>query len=194
MSTASRRCRCFCLTHPFLRILFPFSFFPLFTLPQAIFFPQNPYFWDLRSAFSSREKATCRGWVLGTVLDGVAPQEKKENPFFLARKKVRFVPSEFQEPLREYQDHRKAGLSLRGVAFMTVLALLTVLRALESTSPCCCLSCKIQHNEGAVALLRVLAVLFVVLAFRYLEGSKGHTWKGHRENTLKDPEKTLQKP
>ena len=33
--------------------------------------------------------ATARGWVLGTVLDGVAPQEKKENPFFLAREKRR---------------------------------------------------------------------------------------------------------
>ena len=68
------------------------SFFPFFcpvrpTLPHAIFFPKIPSFWDLRSTLSHREKATCRGWVLGTVLDGVAPQEKKENPFFLAREK-----------------------------------------------------------------------------------------------------------
>ena len=44
-------------------------------------------FWDLRCTPSSREKATSRGWVLGTVLDGVAPQEKKEIPFFLACEK-----------------------------------------------------------------------------------------------------------
>ena len=68
--------------HPF------FLFFPVRpTLPRAIFFPKIPSFWHLRSTLSRREKATGRGWVLGTVLDGVAPQEKKENPFFLAREK-----------------------------------------------------------------------------------------------------------
>ena len=51
------------------------------------FLPKIPSFWDLRSTLSSRERATCRGWVWGTVLDGVAPQEKKEIPFFLAREK-----------------------------------------------------------------------------------------------------------
>ena len=57
------------------------------TLPQAIFFPKIPYFWDRRSTLSSRE-GTCRGWVLGTVLDGVAPQEKRKILFFLlAREK-----------------------------------------------------------------------------------------------------------
>ena len=77
-------------SHLFLRILF--SFFALSTppFPQAIFFPKIPSFLDLRSTLSSREKATWRGWILGTVLDKVAPQEEKENPFFLAReKKVR---------------------------------------------------------------------------------------------------------
>ena len=42
------------------------------TLPQAIFFPKILSFWDLRSTLSSGETVTCRGWVLGTVLDGVA--------------------------------------------------------------------------------------------------------------------------
>ena len=71
------------------------SFFPFFvpvhpTPPQAILFPKIPSFWDFRSTLSSREKATCRGWILGTVLDGVAPQEKKENRFFSgAQEKVR---------------------------------------------------------------------------------------------------------
>ena len=77
------------------------SFFPCFgPCPPhpfpANFLPPNPSFWDLRSTLSSREKATCRGWVLGTILDGVAPQEKKENPFFFfsgLRKKVRKAQS-----------------------------------------------------------------------------------------------------
>ena len=42
----------------------------------------SPKSWDLRSTLSSRGKVTSRAWVLGTVLDGVTPQEKKENPFF----------------------------------------------------------------------------------------------------------------
>ena len=57
------------------------------------------------------------------------------------------------------QDHGKGGLSLRGVAFMTVLAVLAVL---ESTLPSLGLSCKIQHNEAAVAVLTVLAVSAVM--------------------------------
>ena len=63
--------------HPFLSFFCPVH--P--TLPQAIFFHKILSFWDLRSTLSSREKATSKGWVLGTVLDGVAPQEKKEYPF-----------------------------------------------------------------------------------------------------------------
>ena len=42
------------------------------------------------------------------------------------------------------QDGGKGGLSLRGVAFMTVLAGLTVSAVLESTFPSVCLSYKIQ--------------------------------------------------
>ena len=80
----------------FPKNLFCASFFPFFspvhpTLPRAIFFPKIPSFWHLRSTLSRREKATCRGWVLGTVLDGVAPQGKKGKSFFSgARKKVGF--------------------------------------------------------------------------------------------------------
>ena len=57
---------------------------------------------------------------------------------------------------------RKRGVEFRGVAFMTVLAVLTVLAALESTLPSFCLSYKIQHNEATVAVLTVLAVLAVM--------------------------------
>ena len=74
-------------THLFLCILFSF-FCPVRpTLPQAIFLPKIPPFWDLRSTLSCRAKATCRGWVLGTVLDGVAPKRKRKIPFFLRAKK-----------------------------------------------------------------------------------------------------------
>ena len=72
---------------PFFVHLFSF-FCPVRpTLPHAIFFPKIPSFWDLRSTLSRREKATCRGWVLGTVLDGVAPQEKRKILFFWRAKK-----------------------------------------------------------------------------------------------------------
>ena len=50
------------------------------------------------------------------------------------------------------QDHGKGGLSLRGVAFMTVLAVLTVVAVLESTLPSFCFSFEIQHNEATVAV------------------------------------------
>ena len=60
------------------------------------------------------------------------------------------------------QDHGKGGLSLRGVAFMTVLAVLTVLGVLENTLPSFCLSYKIQHNEATVAVWTVLAVSAVM--------------------------------
>ena len=53
------------------------------------------------------------------------------------------------------------GLSLRGVAFMTVLAVLTVLVVLESTLRSFCLSYKIQYQEAAVTVLAVSAVVAV---------------------------------
>ena len=56
------------------------------------------------------------------------------------------------------QDHGKGELSVRGVAFMTVLAVLTVWAVLESTLPSFCLSYKIQHHKATVAVLTVLAV------------------------------------
>ena len=59
------------------------------------------------------------------------------------------------------QDDGKGGLSLRGVAFMTVLAGLTVLAVLESTLPSFCLSYKIQYQETTVTVLTVLAVVAV---------------------------------
>ena len=61
--------------------------------------------------------------------------------------------------LRILQDDGKGGLSLRGgVAFMTVLAVLTVL---EKTLPSFCWSYKIQDKEATVTVLTVLAVVAV---------------------------------
>ena len=57
------------------------------------------------------------------------------------------------------QDDGKGGLGLRGVAFMTVLAVLAVL---ESPVPSFCLSYKIQCQETTVTVLTVLAVSAVV--------------------------------
>ena len=49
-------------------------------------------------------------------------------------------------------------MELRGVAFMTVLAVLTVLAALDSALPSFCLSLKIQYNEAVLTVLAVMAV------------------------------------
>ena len=57
-----------------------------------------------------------------------------------------------------HQDVGKGGLSLKGVAFMTVLVVLAVL---ESTLPSCCLAYKIQYQEGSVTGLAVSAVVAV---------------------------------
>ena len=54
------------------------------------------------------------------------------------------------------QGDGKGGLSLRGVAFMMVLAVL------ENTLPSFCLSYKIQYQEATVTVLTVLAVSVVV--------------------------------
>ena len=56
----------------------------------------------------------------------------------------------------------KGGLGLRGVAFMTVLAVLTVFAVLESTVSSLCLFYKIQYQETTVTVLTVLAVSAVV--------------------------------
>ena len=57
----------------------------------------------------------------------------------------------------------KEGLSLRGVAFMTVLAVLTALVVLKRNSPSFCLSYKykIQHEKITVTVLAVVAILVV---------------------------------
>ena len=54
------------------------------------------------------------------------------------------------------QDDGKGGLSLRGLAFKTVLAVL------ESTLPSFCLLYKIQYQEATVTGLTVLAVSAVM--------------------------------
>ena len=73
----------------FCASFFPFFFFACPAHPSpGNFFPKILSFWDLRSTLSSREKASSRGWVLGTVLEGVRPTGKKgKSFFFLARKK-----------------------------------------------------------------------------------------------------------
>ena len=60
-----------------------------------------------------------------------------------------------QPPLSDFQDVAKGGLSLRGVAFVMVLAVL------ESTLPSLCLSQIIQDKEAAVTVLAVSAVMAV---------------------------------
>ena len=56
------------------------------------------------------------------------------------------------------QDDGQGGLSLRGVAFMTVLAVLAVL---ESTLPSFCLPYTMQCQETTMTALAVVAVSFV---------------------------------
>ena len=63
--------------------------------------------------------------------------------------------------LWKFQDDGKGGLGLRGVAFMTVLAVLMVLAVLQSTLPSFCLSYKIQCQETTVTVLAVLAAVTV---------------------------------
>ena len=65
--------------------------------------------------------------------------------------------------VRKIQGVGKGGLSLRGVAFMTVLVVLTALALLESTFklPSFCLTYKIQRNEATVAVPTVSAVMAV---------------------------------
>ena len=95
----------------------PFSFFCLVhpTLPQAIFFPKISSFWDLKSSLSGREMPTCRGWVLGTVLDGVAPQGKKENRLFLAREKRWDLETSLLGALyREFRELMRSLMTLLG--------------------------------------------------------------------------------
>ena len=55
----------------------------------------------------------------------------------------------------ELRMSEKGGLSLRGVAFMTVLAVWTVLAVLESTLPSFCFSYRMQYKEAAVTVLTV---------------------------------------
>ena len=62
-----------------------------------------------------------------------------------------------------HQDVRKGGLSLRGVAFMTVSAVLMVSAVLDSTLPSFRLSYKIQDKEATVTALTVLAISTAVV-------------------------------
>ena len=59
------------------------------------------------------------------------------------------------------QDDGKGGLSLRGVALLTVLAVLTVSAVLKNTLPSFRWSYKTQDKEATVTVLTVLAVLAV---------------------------------
>ena len=60
-----------------------------------------------------------------------------------------------------FQADGKGGLSLRGVAFMTVLAVLTVLVVLENTLPFFCWSYKTEEKEATVTVLAVMTVSVV---------------------------------
>ena len=69
----------------FCASFFPFFFVALFTPPFPRQFSSPGSFWDLRSALSSTERQPAGAGFWGTVLDGVAPQEKenKEDPFLV---------------------------------------------------------------------------------------------------------------
>ena len=91
-----------------------FLFYPVHpTLLQAIFFPQILSFWT-STTLSSREKANSRGWLLGTVLDGVAPQKKRKIPFSGAPKKK--VSCALAEGL-SYVNHMRELVSLVEIIF-----------------------------------------------------------------------------
>ena len=64
-------------------------------------------------------------------------------------------------PENHCRDHGKGGLSLRGVAFMTVLAVLTALPVLETQWRAPCPPYKIQNKEATVTVLAVMAVSVV---------------------------------
>ena len=49
-------------------------------------------------------------------------------------------------------------MNLRGVAFMTVLVVVTVSEVLDSTLPHVCLSYKIEYQEATVTVLAFVAV------------------------------------
>ena len=66
---------------------------------------------------------------------------------------AKFVSKHFR-----IQDVGKGGVEIKGVAFMTVLAVLTALAALESTLPSLCLSYKIQDEGASVMVSAVKAV------------------------------------
>ena len=61
----------------------------------------------------------------------------------------------------ELSGCRKRGVEFKGVVFMTVFSVLTVLAVLESTLPSFCFSYKMQYQEAAVTLLTVLTGLAV---------------------------------
>ena len=60
----------------------------------------------------------------------------------------------FKRVSQRYQDVGKGRVSLRGVAFVALLSVLTVL---QSTLPSFCLSCKRQDQEATMMVLTVLA-------------------------------------
>ena len=74
----------------------------------------------------------------------------------------------------------KGGLGLRGVAFMTALAVLTVL---ESTLPSFCLSYKIQCQETTVTVSAVVAVSVVTATPFKLNPSFSSSWNWPRGST-----------
>ena len=65
---------------------FPLFFPPVHpTLLQVSFFPKISSFWDLKSALSSREMATCRGWVSGDGSGRGCPTGKQRKSFLFWR-------------------------------------------------------------------------------------------------------------
>ena len=121
-----------------LRLLFSF-FSPCPPHPSpGNFLPQNPVFLGPQICSSSREKATSRGWVLGTVLDRVTPQEKRKILFFLAcqkgeafilwvqEKPTKLLPITCKIPCREstkFTDGASAGAQGESIVRCTRLCI-----------------------------------------------------------------------
>ena len=74
--------------HSVAHLLLRIFFFALSTPPfPRQFLPPNSVFLDLRSTLSSRERQPAEAGFQTQFGTGVAPQEKKENPFFFWRAK-----------------------------------------------------------------------------------------------------------
>ena len=116
---------------------------------------------EIFSAFRARRarETSVRGGLVPNAGEKTCDAVETERGFWEKLQILRFLRGEnwatCQVFVQYNQDDGKGGLSLRGVAFMTVLAVL------ESTLPSFCLCNKIQCQETFLTVLAVLAVVAV---------------------------------